>query len=159
MRRRFEKFVNVFSLFRNYLRLEKDRTLHFNKIESPLPKDDLCQVWLKLAKWFWKTRFFKIVKVFTIFCNYRPWKKEEPFILKNWISIIQGWFVSSLVEIGLVVLKEKIFLNLSMYFRKLSPIEKGRTTSFEQTQISLPKNDLCQVWVILAQWFWRRRFC
>jgi hypothetical protein len=24
---------------------------------SPLPKDDLCQVWLKLAHWFWRKRF------------------------------------------------------------------------------------------------------
>jgi hypothetical protein len=24
------------------------------KLESPLPKDDLCQVWLKLALWFWR---------------------------------------------------------------------------------------------------------
>jgi hypothetical protein len=29
-------------------------TLHLNKLESPAPKDDLCQVWLKLAKWFWR---------------------------------------------------------------------------------------------------------
>ena len=34
------KFVNVFSLFRYYLPLEKDRGLHLNKVVSPLPKDD-----------------------------------------------------------------------------------------------------------------------
>ena len=42
--RRFYYFVNVFSLFRNYISLEKDRTLHLKKIESPSPKDALCQV-------------------------------------------------------------------------------------------------------------------
>jgi hypothetical protein len=26
------------------------------KLESPSPKDDLCQVWLKLAQWFWRSR-------------------------------------------------------------------------------------------------------
>ena len=31
--------------------------LHFNKLESPSPKDALCQVWLKLAQWFWKRRW------------------------------------------------------------------------------------------------------
>ena len=50
-------FVNVFSQFRNYPPLEKDGVLHLNKLESPSPKDDLCQVWFKLAKWFWWRRF------------------------------------------------------------------------------------------------------
>ena len=44
-RRRFLNFINVFSLFRNYLPLEKGRALHLNKLESPSPKDALCQVW------------------------------------------------------------------------------------------------------------------
>ena len=25
-----------------------------NKLESPPPKDALCQVWMKLAQWFWR---------------------------------------------------------------------------------------------------------
>ena len=33
----FLNFVNVFSLFHNYLPLEKSWALHLNKIESPLP--------------------------------------------------------------------------------------------------------------------------
>ena len=56
-RRRFFNFVNVFSLFRNYFPLEKGGALHLNKLESPQPKDALCQVWLKLAKWFWTRRW------------------------------------------------------------------------------------------------------
>ena len=44
-------YVNVFSLFRNYLPLEKGEALHLKKLESPSPKDTLCQVWLKLAQW------------------------------------------------------------------------------------------------------------
>ena len=47
--RRFFNFVHVFSLFPNHLPLEKDGTLHLNKLESPLPKDALCQFWLKLC--------------------------------------------------------------------------------------------------------------
>ena len=32
--------------------LEKCMTLHLNRLESPSPKDTLCQIWLKLALWF-----------------------------------------------------------------------------------------------------------
>ena len=41
-------FVNVFLPFRNYLYLEKGVALHSNKIESPLPKDALCQVLVEI---------------------------------------------------------------------------------------------------------------
>ena len=51
LRRRFSNFVNLFSLFRFYLPLEKDEALHLNKVEFPSPKDTLCQDWLKLAQW------------------------------------------------------------------------------------------------------------
>ena len=55
----FFNFINVFSLFHNYmyLPLEEGGALHLNKFESPLPKDALCQVWLKLAQWFWRRRW------------------------------------------------------------------------------------------------------
>ena len=36
--------------------LEKGMVLHLNKLESPSPKDASSQVWLKLAKWFWRRR-------------------------------------------------------------------------------------------------------
>ena len=45
-------FFNVFSLFRNYLPLKVGLILHLKTLESPSPKDALCQVWLKLAQWF-----------------------------------------------------------------------------------------------------------
>ena len=61
----FFNFVNVFSLFRNYLSLKKDGTLHLNKLESPSPKDALCQVWLKLAQWFWRRRFFLLSSMYS----------------------------------------------------------------------------------------------
>ena len=35
----FSNFVNIFSLFLNYLPLEKGGALHLNKLESPSPKD------------------------------------------------------------------------------------------------------------------------
>ena len=36
--------VKIFSQFRKYLPLEKGGALHLNKLESPSPKDALCQV-------------------------------------------------------------------------------------------------------------------
>ena len=56
-RRRILNFVNVFSLFHNYLPLEKGRALRLNKLESPSPKNALCQFWLKLVQWFWRKRW------------------------------------------------------------------------------------------------------
>ena len=55
-RRRFLNFVNVFSLFHNYIPLERGRALHLNKLESPSPSDTLCHVLLKLAQWFLRRR-------------------------------------------------------------------------------------------------------
>jgi hypothetical protein len=43
----------VFLLFCYFLPLEKDVPFYLNKLEFPHPKDDLCQVWLKLAQCFW----------------------------------------------------------------------------------------------------------
>ena len=84
-RRRFLNFVNGFSLFRNYLPLEKGGVLFKKKqLKSPLPKDALCQVWLKLAQWFLR-RFLHFINVFSIFRNYLPLKKDVALHLnKRW---------------------------------------------------------------------------
>ena len=81
-RRRFLNFVNVFSLFGNYLSLEKGGVLYlniFNNIESPSPEDEdaLFQVLLKLAKWFWRRRIFNFVNVFSLFRNYRRRQRRQ----------------------------------------------------------------------------------
>jgi hypothetical protein len=49
----FKKFSVYFYSFVIYLPLEKGNPLHLNNLESPPPKDDLGQVLLQLAKWFW----------------------------------------------------------------------------------------------------------
>ena len=50
-------FLKVkWKLFRNYLPLEKDGALYLNKLKFLSPKNALFQVWLKLAKWFWRRR-------------------------------------------------------------------------------------------------------
>ena len=65
-RRGFFNFLNVFSLFQNYLPFEKGRALHLNKLESTLLKDALYQVWLKLVWWFWRRRFLILSSIFAI---------------------------------------------------------------------------------------------
>jgi hypothetical protein len=50
----FKKKFSVFLLFPYYLPLEKGYPPPLNKLESPSPKDDLCQVWLKLVRRFWR---------------------------------------------------------------------------------------------------------
>ena len=42
--------------FRYYLPLERSGVLHFNEYKSSR-ENALCQVWLKLAQWFWRKRF------------------------------------------------------------------------------------------------------
>ena len=74
LRRRFLNFVDVFSLFRSFLPSEciftilqlsplwegRDTSFEKKKLESSSPKDALCQVWLKMAQWFLRRRFFKV---------------------------------------------------------------------------------------------------
>ena len=93
--------------FCDYLPFEEDRALYLNNLEFPLPKDDLYQVWLKLACWFWRRRFLKIFSEFSLFCYYLPFEMDNPLHLNNLES-------------------------------------------------PPPNDDLCQVWLKLAKWFWRR---
>ena len=51
----YSNFLKVFTLFLIYLFFEKGVTLHMNKLESPSPKDALCQIWFKLVLWFWRS--------------------------------------------------------------------------------------------------------
>jgi hypothetical protein len=54
-----------------------------NKLEFPSPKDNLYQVWLNLASWFWRRRFLKIFSVFLLFHYYLPWRRGIPFLWTN----------------------------------------------------------------------------
>ena len=67
------------------------------------PKDALCQLWLKLALWFWRRRVLKFDNVFSPLGKGRGHSVEQ-----TWIPISQGCFVPNLVEIGPVVLEKKM---------------------------------------------------
>jgi hypothetical protein len=72
----FLKF-SVFLLFYCYLPLEKGFPLRLNKLESSSPKGDLCQVWLKLAQWFWR----RILNDPTV--SQQVWDDKDPSLLKT----------------------------------------------------------------------------
>jgi hypothetical protein len=82
-RRRFLKIFSAFLLFRYYLPLERGYPLLLNKPESPSPKDDLCQVWLKFAQWFWRIRFLNDPTPFLHFCDYLPFGKDLALYLNK----------------------------------------------------------------------------
>ena len=70
-------------------------------------------------------------------------------------ALCQVW-----LKLGSVVLEKKFFLILSMffpYFCNYLPLEKGGALQLIKLESPLPKDALCQVWLNLAQWFWRRR--
>ena len=67
----------------------------------------------------------------------------------------------SLVEIGPVVLEKKIFKISSMYFCYFLFIPTWKRPwpfHLNKLESSSSKDALCQVWLKLAQWFWRRRW-
>ena len=130
----FFNFVNVFWLFSNYLPLEKGGALYLNKLESPSPKDALCQVWLKLAQWFWRRRFLNFVNVFHYFVIISPCKRAGLFIWTNWIPFIQRCFVPTLVENGQVVLEKK------MKMWKVYDNDDGKRTAHFSLRLRCAKN-------------------
>ena len=138
--------------------------LHLKKLESLSPKDALCQVWLKLAQWFWRRRFFNFVNVFSIFRNYLPLEKGWAIYLDNLISPHPLMLCAKFGWNWLSGSGEEDFLISSMFFSTISyicnypPLEKGGALHLNKLKSPSPKDALCQVWLNLTQWFWRRRF-
>jgi hypothetical protein len=75
-RRKFLKIFCVFLLFRYYLPFERGYPLPLKILESSSSKDDFCQVWLKLAQWFWRRRFLNDTSLFLDFCDYLPFEED-----------------------------------------------------------------------------------
>ena len=96
-RRRILNLVCIFVVLKlfpfNYKKtesfLEKGLTLHLNKLEFPLLKNDLCRVWLKLAKWFCRGRYFIWSVYFYYFLIISPCKRAWPFIWAKVNSVHQ----------------------------------------------------------------------
>ena len=139
-------FVNVFSLFYNYLPLKMGGTLHLNKLFSPSPKDALWQVWLKLVQWFLR-RFLNFVDVFSLFRNYLPLEKGGTFHLNKLES---PWpkdaFCQVLLKLAQWFWRKGFlnFFNVFSLFRKYLPLEKDGTRHFNKLEFPSPKVALCK---------------
>ena len=98
---------------------------------------------------------------FHYFRNYLPLEKDVAIHLnKIWIHFAPGCFVTSLVEICLVVL-EKRFLNfviVFLLFRNYHPLENSMVLHLNKLESPLPRDAFCEFYLKLAQWFWRRRW-
>jgi hypothetical protein len=131
----------------------------WKKLESPLPKDDLCQVWLKLAQWFWRRRFLNDPTPFFHFCDYLPFEEDLALYLNKLEfplpkdNLYQVWLNLACWFWRRRFLKFFSALLLLCYYL---PLEKGDPLHLKTLETPFPKDDLCQVWWKLAQWFWRR---
>ena len=89
-----------------------------------------------------------------------PLKRKGPFIWTNWSPFTQGCFEPRLVQIGPVVLERRVLkvVNLFLLFPNYPPFEKGMALHLNKLESLPPRDTLCQVWLKLAQLFWRRRW-
>jgi hypothetical protein len=76
------KWIHPFLYFCDYLSVEEGLALYSNKLEFPLPKNNLYRVWLNLTRWFWR-RLKKNSVHFYSFAVISPWREAIPFILTN----------------------------------------------------------------------------
>ena len=86
-----------FHLCSNLSPLGKGVAPYLNKLESPSPKDALCQVWFKQAQRFLRRRFLNFVNVFSLFRNYLPLEKGTALYLNQ---IKQKRFREEVVKFG-----------------------------------------------------------
>jgi hypothetical protein len=96
-----------------------------------------------------RRRFLNEPTPFLHFCNYLPFEED----LALYLNKLEFPFVPSLIEFGLLVL-EKIFEIFQCIFTRLllSSLGEGRSPLLPLP----PKDGLCQIWLKLANWFWRR---
>jgi hypothetical protein len=153
-RRRFLKNFSVFLLFHYYLPLEEGYFLRLDKLESHPSKDDLCQVWLKLAQCFWRKRFLNDPTPFLHLCDYLPFEEDLALYLNKldlpspkdnlyqvWLKLACWFWRRRFLKI----------FNAFLLFRYYLPLEEGYSLHLNKLESPPPKDDLCQVWLKLAQ--------
>ena len=50
------------------------------------------------------------------------------------------------------------FVNVFLLFNNNLPLENDLALHLNKLESTSPKDVLCQVWLILVWWFWRRKF-
>jgi hypothetical protein len=56
-----------------------------NKLEFPSPKDNMYQVWLNLASWFWRRFVFKFSVYFPLLLLSPLGEGQSPSFEQTWI--------------------------------------------------------------------------
>ena len=143
--RRFLNFVNVFLQFVIISHI-KVWAFHLNKLKFSLPMNAFCQVWLKLAQWFYRRRFLNFVNVFSLFHNHLPLEKGGGLHLNNliyhspkddlfqvWLKLSQWFWRKRFVKI----------VNVFSLFHNILPFGR-RSPSLKQFEFPSFKDDLCQ---------------
>ena len=134
----FQYFVIFFPLIEGLV-------LYLNNLELSLPNDGLCQVWLKLAQWFWR-RFLNSIIVFLLICNYLPLERGITLHMnKHEIP----WPKDILCQVGWNL----NFVNVVLLFCNNLPLQMGITLHMNKHEIPSPK-DACAKFGWKS--FWRR---
>ena len=71
-----------FTLFHYHLPYEMGVVLHFNKLQSPLPKDALCSDLYKIGPVVLEEKISKFRQFFWYFVIISPWEKVRSFLKK-----------------------------------------------------------------------------
>ena len=145
-RRRFLNFVNVFSLFRNYLRLEKGGPFIWTNL-NPLYLKMVCAK----VGWYWhsgsgEVDFSNSLIYLHYFVIISHWKRAGSFIWTNlnplylrMISAKFGWNWPTGSREGDFFL----FVNVFLLFCNNLPFEKGGALHLKKLESPLSKDALC----------------
>jgi hypothetical protein len=87
------------------------------------------------------------------------WRGPGPLFEQSQIPSPKDCLVSSLIEIGLLVIR-RFFIMFSVFliFCYYLPLGKGVVLHLNNSESLLPNDDLCQLWLQLAQQVWRRNW-
>ena len=106
----------------------------------------LCQVWLKLAQWFWRRRFLNFVNVFSLLHNYLPMEKDwdlhlnKPESLSPKDALCQVW-------LKLAQWRRRFwnFINVFSLFHDYLPLVKCRALYLNKLESPSPKDALVKI--------------
>ena len=116
--------------------------------------------WKWFITWFLRRRFLNFVSIFSKFRYYLLEKKcmalrlnklkfplPKDALYRVWLKLVRLFLRRRFLKFRQCILAIL-----------LSPLGKGRTLRLNEIESFLSKDALWQVWLKLAQWFWRRRW-
>jgi hypothetical protein len=145
--------------FCNYLPFEEDLALYFKRLEFSLPKNNLYQVWLNSAGWFWRIFFLNFHCIFTLLLVSPLGEGQSPSVEQTWVPFPKD----DLRQVWLKFAQWfwRRFLNDPtpfLHFCDYIPLQEDVAHNLNKHESPSPKDNLYQVWLNLARWFWRRIF-